>query len=87
MSLMRNLDISPSRAEPLNCEMHSEVAKVKDGGEGGEIEVVSDLGFKDLESCYPRVFGDLPPQALNYIQQLHSELTNVKEVTPLSFSP
>ncbi|KAK7266229.1 hypothetical protein RIF29_18871 [Crotalaria pallida] len=74
MSLMRNFDISPSADEQPNGD-NSEVSEVKGGG----IEVVSDLGFKDLESSCPRVFGDLPPQALNYIQQLQSELTNVKE--------
>ncbi|XP_027357645.1 uncharacterized protein LOC113866979 [Abrus precatorius] len=77
MSLMRNLDISSSEAEGLDCETTSEVLEVKSGGEGDEkIEVVS-----NLESCSssPRVFGDLPPQALNYIQQLQSELTSVKE--------
>ncbi|WJX69797.1 hypothetical protein P8452_53980 [Trifolium repens] len=47
---------------------------------------VSDLGFKDLETCSTssssgaEVFGDLPPQAVKYIQQLQSELTNLTEV-------
>ncbi|XP_061365616.1 uncharacterized protein LOC133308896 [Gastrolobium bilobum] len=81
MSLMRNFDISPCGAQRSKLEASSEVLEVKGGGEDdGKIEVVSaDLGFKDLESCSPRVFGDLPPQALSYIQQLQSELTNVKE--------
>ncbi|XP_019427731.1 PREDICTED: uncharacterized protein LOC109335921 [Lupinus angustifolius] len=79
MSLMRNFNISPSVDERLNCETHSEVSEVRGGGEGGEVEVVSDLGFNDLESSYPGVFGDLPPHALDYIQQLQSELTNAKE--------
>lgn len=83
MSLTRNLDIaSPCGARDSDCEKRSEILEVKGGGEdGGEIEVASDLGLKDLENCSssPRVFGDLPPQALNYIQQLQSELTNVKE--------
>lgn len=77
MSLMRNLDISVCGARGSDCETPSEVLEVKGEGEDhGETEVGS-----DLESCSSslRVFEDLPPQALNYIQQLQSELTSVKE--------
>lgn len=85
MSLMRNLDISPCGARGSDCEVGSEV---KGGGEEhGELEVVSDMRFKDVESCSSssslRALGDLPPQALTYIQQLQSELTDLKEVTLL----
>lgn len=88
MSLMRNLDISPCGARGSDCEVGSEVLEVKGGGEEhGEIEVVSDMRFKDVESCSSssslRALGDLPPQALTYIQQLQSELTDLKEVTLL----
>ena len=79
MSLMRNFDISPCVVEDSSCELRSE--EVKDGGDDMKSEVDSELRLKDLESCSsssPRVFGDLPPQALNYIQQLQSELTNMK---------
>ncbi|KAE9612765.1 hypothetical protein Lal_00005955 [Lupinus albus] len=75
MSLTRNFDLSPFADDRSNCETHSEVSEVKGAGEVGEIENVSE----SLESSCPRVFGDLPPQALNYIQQLQSELTNIKE--------
>ena len=87
MSLMRNLDISPCGTEGSTWESRSEEAK--NGGEDVKSEGVSELGLKDLESCSsrPRVFGDLPPQALNYIQQLQSELTNAKEVTFFFASP
>lgn len=83
MSLTRNLDLSCGDGES-DCETPLEISGVKGGGEQlGEIEeVVSDSGFKDLETCSSssaKVFGDLPPQALKYIQQLQSELTNMKE--------
>lgn len=89
MSLTRNLDLSCGDGES-DCETPLEISGVKGGGEQlGEIEeVVSDSGFKDLETCSSssaKVFGDLPPQALKYIQQLQSELTNMKEVTLLLF--
>ncbi|XP_057736784.1 uncharacterized protein LOC130954064 [Arachis stenosperma] len=80
MSLMRNFDISPCIVEDSSCELRSE--EVKDGGDDMKSEVDSEMRLKDLESCSsssPRVFGDLPPQALNYIQQLQSELTNMKK--------
>lgn len=83
MSLTRNLDISGSRDEGSDCETHSEVLEVKDRAEvksDQKIEVAN-----DLESCSGsgslKEFGDLPPHALSYIQQLQSELTSVTEVT------
>lgn len=77
---MRNFDISPFSAKESSCPTQSEVLEELDGKDRN-IEIGSDLTFKDLESCSPRVFGDLSPVALNYIQQLQSEITNVKEVT------
>ena len=69
MSLTRNLEMSHT-----------------DQGANSETEkVVSDLGLANSEtwssSSGAGVFGDLPPQALKYIQQLQFELTNMKEVT------
>ncbi|CAJ1946862.1 unnamed protein product [Sphenostylis stenocarpa] len=81
MSLTRNLDMSGSRDEGSDCATHSEVLEVKDGAkaEGNEkIEVVN-----HFENCSGsgalKEFGDLPPQALSYIQQLQSELTSLTE--------
>ncbi|KAG4958801.1 hypothetical protein AAZX31_13G053400 [Glycine max] len=81
MSLARNLDMSGSRNEGSDCETCSEVLEVKDVAKtvGDEkIDVVN-----DLESCSSsgslKEFGDLPSQALSYIQQLESELTSVME--------
>lgn len=60
---------------------------MKDGAkaEGNEkIEVVN-----HFENCSSngslKEFGDLPPQALSYIQQLQSELTSVTEVALFLF--
>ncbi|KAK4272058.1 hypothetical protein QN277_020658 [Acacia crassicarpa] len=78
MSLMRNLEISPSVKKESNCPTQSEVSEDLNGKDTN-VEISSDVRFEDLESCSPRVFGDLSPEALNYIQQLQSELTNVKE--------
>lgn len=60
-------------------ESREENQEKSDSGGGGEI------GFQELQIS-PHVFGDLSPQALNYIQQLQSELSNVKEVSFLLFS-
>lgn len=84
MSLTRNLEISHAD-QGADCETPLESLEVKGGEEEhGETEkVVSDLGLANLETCSSSsgagVFGDLPPQALKYIQQLQSELTNMKE--------
>lgn len=78
ISLMRNFDISTENSVPLDrSEMDGVSDRVeseeRDGGNG--IGVSSEL----LDSATPQVFGDLPPEALNYIQTLQLELTNVKE--------
>ena len=80
--------LSGSRNEGSDCETCSEVLEVKDVAKtvGDEkIDVVN-----DLESCSSsgslKEFGDLPSQALSYIQQLESELTSVMEVTLLFLS-
>ncbi|BAU01119.1 uncharacterized protein LOC124833972 [Vigna umbellata] len=79
MSLARNLDISGTRDEGSDGGTHSGVFEVKDGAktEGNEKMEV----FNHFENCNGngslKEFGDLPPQALSYIQQLQSELTSV----------
>lgn len=87
ISLMRNLEISPDSLENLKCsERRREVeenkveeeSKVRDSGGGGDISI------EDLERRAPQIFGDLSPEALNYIQKLQSELSNVKEVSVCS---
>lgn len=78
MSLVRNLDVSPSVKKESACPTQTEVSGDLNG-EDKNIEIGSDVVLNGLESCSPRVFGDLSPEALNYIQQLQSELTRVKE--------
>ncbi|XP_028778664.1 uncharacterized protein LOC114735161 [Neltuma alba] len=78
MSLMRNLDISPSVNKESNCPTQTEASEDLNGKDKN-IEISSDVRFEDLESCSPRVLEDLSPEALNYIQQLQSELTYVRE--------
>jgi len=87
MSLTRNLDISGTRDEGSDGGTHSGVLEVKDGAkaEGNEkMEVVN-----HFEKCSGngslKEFGDLPPQALSYIQQLQSELTSVTKVALFLF--
>ncbi|KAF7819647.1 seed maturation-like protein [Senna tora] len=78
MSLMRNLDITPSDSKGSNSPAQTEVSEEQDGVDRN-IEAGSDLGIKDSECCSPRLFEELSPEALNYIQQLQSELTIAKE--------
>lgn len=77
---MRNFDISTGNSRSLDrskIDGSSEMVddEERDGGNG--------FGASNqyLDSVTPQVFGDLSPEALNYIQRLQSELTNVKEVS------
>ncbi|KAH7577396.1 hypothetical protein JRO89_XS01G0245000 [Xanthoceras sorbifolium] len=77
ISLMRNFDISLDGLKRSTFSREGEVLdKECDNreSEGGDISV------EDLERMSPQVFGDLSPEALNYVQRLQSELSNVKEV-------
>ncbi|KAJ4729148.1 Seed maturation-like protein [Melia azedarach] len=76
ISLVRNFDIPVDGLKRLNFSEEGRVFdKQREEGEneGGETRV------EDLEMIAPQVFGDLPREALNYIQQLQSDLSNVKE--------
>lgn len=75
ISLMRNFDISVDGLKRLNFSVEGEVLDKhceESENEGGEISV------EDLEIS-PQVLGDLSHDALNYIQKLQSDLSNVKE--------
>lgn len=74
MSLMRNFDMTPYDGKGSNCPTEMEVSG-QQSGDDREIEFGPHLPFKDSEPCIPRLFADLPPEALNYIQKLQSELT------------
>lgn len=78
ISLMRNFDIPMENSEKLNRSKQQGVS------EGQEIQDKdSESGFgtsmEELETTSPQVFGNLSPEALNYIQRLQSELSNAKE--------
>lgn len=77
---MRNFDIPMDNSEKLNRSKQQGVS------EGQEIQVKDgESGFgtsmEELETTSPQVFGNLSPEALNYIQRLQSELSNAKEVS------
>ena len=82
---MRNLE----RAAPV------EVAdKTKEGLRRREREFVEDKMdqrvcesgvFEELEKIRPRVFEDLSPEALNYIEKLQAELSDMEAVRILGF--
>ncbi|KAF2308649.1 hypothetical protein GH714_011709 [Hevea brasiliensis] len=75
ISLTRNLDICVENLEKLNSSKQNEQSterseeNVRGGGE---------IGIQDLEIS-PQVFGDLSPEALNYIQKLQSKLSNMEQ--------
>ncbi|XP_062106758.1 uncharacterized protein LOC133818079 [Humulus lupulus] len=76
LSLMRNFDIPMENSEKLKQSSREGVSddqkiENKDG------KIVHDI--QGLETTSPQVFGNLSPEALNYIQRLQSELSNVKE--------
>ncbi|KAM6549923.1 hypothetical protein CsatB_021599 [Cannabis sativa] len=78
LSLMRNFDIPTESSEKLkqsSREGVSEEGKIenKDG------EIVFETSIEELETTSPQIFGNLSPEALNYIQRLQTELSNVKE--------
>ncbi|GKV08611.1 hypothetical protein SLEP1_g20219 [Rubroshorea leprosula] len=72
ISLTRNWDIPVERGKGFSKQ--SEVLEEK--SEGGELGVGS---IDELEGVRPQIFGDLSPEALNYIQKLQSELSEAEE--------
>lgn len=85
MSLMRNFDSSLDSSVKRDLVSQNDVSPVegeeRQSGDEGDVSVV------DMEGRGVQIFGDLSPEALNYIQQLQSELDMVKEVCNFSFSP
>ncbi|KAK3013870.1 hypothetical protein RJ639_009267 [Escallonia herrerae] len=85
LSLMRNFDISPNASKRLNFPEEDEASEAKhEGGEGGKVRI--DGCAKDDERMNIQGLGDLSPEALDYIQQLETELSTVKHVRTLSLS-
>ncbi|KAI8017050.1 Peptidyl-prolyl cis-trans isomerase CYP59 [Camellia lanceoleosa] len=78
---MRNFDISTSNWKRSGFPGESEIWEVKrEESEGGAGQVDVDCCVEDLESVNLPSLGDLSPKALNYIQQLESELSSAKKV-------
>ena len=81
ISLMRNFDISPDSSEGSNCSEQREVLELQSEGiVGGCGEVDVKGSVEDWEPSRAWSLGDLPPEALNYIQKLESELSTAKKV-------
>ncbi|XP_057769475.1 uncharacterized protein LOC130989523 [Salvia miltiorrhiza] len=79
--LMRNFDISPDsskRSENTENDGASEVRWESSDGEKGVGAGVEGCA-EELEKMNLQIFGDLPPEALNYIQQLELELSTAKK--------
>ncbi|VVA20210.1 PREDICTED: DUF760 domain-containing [Prunus dulcis] len=78
ISLMRNFDISSENSMPSD---RSKIGGASEMAESEEMHSINGVRMSSefLDSTAPQVFGDLSPEALNYIQRLQSELTNVKE--------
>lgn len=78
ISLMRNFDIPMENSEKLN---RSKQQGVSEGQEIQDKDIENGFGtsMEELETTSPQVFGNLSPEALNYIQRLQSELSNAKE--------
>ncbi|CAL1357883.1 unnamed protein product [Linum trigynum] len=75
MSLTRNLEISMENWRRSDSgEPQLETKEESDVNKGR----VGEVGAQDVEIS-PQVLGDLPQEALNYIQRLESELSDVKE--------
>ncbi|KAK4746710.1 hypothetical protein SAY87_025747 [Trapa incisa] len=70
VSLIRNFDISPTSLKKMNSLEEGEISE--DANLHVEDECVVDLDRI-------QVFGNLPPEALSYIQYLQSELHTVEE--------
>ncbi|XP_015879238.3 uncharacterized protein LOC107415430 [Ziziphus jujuba] len=77
VSLMRNFDMSNENSKLVNESKQDGVSEVLENEEKDEIG--SGASSQELEVMSPKLFGDLSPEALNYIQQLQSELSNAKQ--------
>ncbi|CAL5370006.1 unnamed protein product [Camellia sinensis] len=75
ISLMRNFDRSIDSWKRSGFPGENEISEMK--SEDGVVEV--DRCAEDLENFNLGSFGDLSPEALNYIQQLESELSTAKK--------
>ncbi|XVF16497.1 hypothetical protein REPUB_Repub10bG0036300 [Reevesia pubescens] len=74
VSLMKNLERATPAEKVVRRRQQREVVEEKreerESGSGG---------FEELDKIRPRVFGDLSPEALKYIETLQAELSDTEE--------
>lgn len=83
---MRNYDISPDSSKRCDSAENDEASEERwetSDGAGGENSVGPRVEgcAEELEKMNLQIFGDLPPEALKYIQQLELELSTAKKVS------
>lgn len=85
---MRNFDNSPGNTESSVSFRGREVSEVEcEDREDGNYEVdVYGCGEDVVERRIPQGLGDLSPEALNYIEELESELATIEKVGTFSIS-
>ncbi|KAK4757062.1 hypothetical protein SAY87_007189 [Trapa incisa] len=79
ISLIRNFDISSNSLKNMNSLEEGDASEIK-----GKSFIGSNASLQVEDGCVEhfgriQVFGNLPPDALSYIQQLQSELHTVEE--------
>ncbi|KAL5974299.1 hypothetical protein ACLOJK_030963 [Asimina triloba] len=78
VSLMRNLDVSPGIPEvPVSYSGRDVASKECEVGDGAA--TVGCISSEEAERRVPQSIGNLPPEALNYIRELESELAAVEK--------
>lgn len=83
---MRNFDLSPHSSKRSDFAENDGASEVRwEGSDGGGGEKGVGAGVEEcaeeLEKMNLQNFGDLSPEALNYIQQLELELSTAKQVS------
>lgn len=78
VSLERNLGLSVDRKLNSVVDDRETESSIEDKGEECESVLV---GGEDDLGISPQVLRDLAPKALDYVQQLTSELANAEEVS------
>ncbi|KAL3526005.1 hypothetical protein ACH5RR_014377 [Cinchona calisaya] len=80
ISLMRNFDITLDNTKRSELLEENGISEPKrEGSEGGGGGSRVDGCMDDLDRTNPESLGNLSPEVLNYIQQLESELSSVKQ--------
>lgn len=84
VSLMRNLERAVPAEEVADDAVRQQRQRevVEEKREEGESP---SGGFEELDKKRLRVFGDLSPEALKYIEKLQAELSNMEEVRVLDY--